>query len=50
MKLPEDDAMKRLRAKYSAAKEALPKIMVGANLTTEIFWHGILRINGLTDG
>ncbi|MEG9436470.1 hypothetical protein JAO29_09875 [Edaphobacter sp. HDX4] len=41
MKLPEDDAMKRLRAKYSAAKEA-PKVMVGANLTTEIFWHGVL--------
>ena len=40
MQLPEDAAMKALRAKYVVAKEG-PKVMVGANLTTEVFWHGV---------
>jgi len=39
MVLPEDAAMLALRKKYVVAKDG-PKVMVGANLTTEIFWHG----------
>jgi len=38
MVLPEDYAMKALRLRY--ADVAGPKVQIGANLATEIFWHG----------
>lgn len=40
--LPEDAAMKALRLSYpnSAGTATGPRIFIGANLATEIFWHG----------
>jgi purine nucleoside permease len=41
IKLPEDAAMKQLRTRYkSAATRTGPQVQTGANLTTELFWHG----------
>ena len=42
MSLPEDQAMKALRLRYtgSAGTRRAPKVETGANLATEIFWHG----------
>jgi purine nucleoside permease len=40
--LPEDAPMKALRLRYKgmAGTTTGPKVLVGANLATEIFWHG----------
>jgi purine nucleoside permease len=40
--LPEDDAMRKLRLSYRGFPGTLqgPRVQVGANLATEIFWHG----------
>jgi len=42
MELPEDVAMKGLRSHYKSAAgtKSGPKVQVGANIATEIFWHG----------
>ncbi|WP_213806020.1 purine nucleoside permease [Granulicella sp. dw_53] len=42
MELPEDAAMKRLRIQYkdAAGTKDGPKVQMGANMATEIFWHG----------
>lgn len=42
MNLAEDDAMRKLRLSYSgfAGTRQGPRVQVGANLATEIFWHG----------
>ncbi|WP_047492372.1 purine nucleoside permease [Terriglobus sp. TAA 43] len=41
-KLPEDDAMRKLRLQYKgfAGTARSPKVIIGANMATEIFWHG----------
>lgn len=41
--LPEDPAMRSLRLRYKgfAGTEHGPGVMTGANLATEIFWHGV---------
>lgn len=41
-KLPEDEAMRRLRLSYRGFAGAThgPRVQVGANLATETFWHG----------
>ncbi|SDF74366.1 purine-nucleoside phosphorylase [Terriglobus roseus] len=41
-KLPEDDAMRKLRLQYKgfAGTAREPKVITGANMATEIFWHG----------
>jgi purine nucleoside permease len=58
-KLPEDDAMRKLRLQYTgyAAIQHGPQVQIGANLATEIFWHGALMdawahrwVNFETDG
>ncbi|MCU1324559.1 MAG: hypothetical protein JWM43_4208 [Acidobacteriaceae bacterium] len=40
--LPEDPAMKTLRLRYKGQPGAAsgPKVQMGANIATEIFWHG----------
>jgi purine nucleoside permease len=40
--LPEDAAMKALRSRYpkAAGTQSGPRVQIGANLATEIFWHG----------
>ncbi len=40
--IPEDAAMRELRGKYAGAAGTRtgPKVQVGANMATEIFWHG----------
>lgn len=40
--LPEDAPMKSLRLRYpsAAGTQSGPKVQVGANMATEIFWHG----------
>jgi purine nucleoside permease len=40
--LPEDPGMKALRLRYldTLASSRGPKVSIGANLATEIFWHG----------
>jgi purine nucleoside permease len=40
--LPEDAPMKALRLRYASAPgtSSGPKVLIGANLATEIFWHG----------
>jgi purine nucleoside permease len=38
MKLSEDSAMRELRLRYGISGG--PKVQTGANLATEIFWHG----------
>ena len=40
--LPEDAAMKTLRQRYAVAAgtAAGPKVQIGANMATEVFWHG----------
>jgi purine nucleoside permease len=40
--LPEDAEMKALRLRYAGTLAATrgPKVAIGANLATEIFWHG----------
>lgn len=42
MNLAEDDAMRKLRLSYSgfAGTRQGPRVQVGANVATEIFWHG----------
>ncbi len=41
MQLPEDAPMKQLRARYkTVATKTGPRVQTGANLATEIFWHG----------
>ena len=42
MALPEDAAMKALRLRYTGAEgtKAGPRVQVGADIATEIFWHG----------
>jgi purine nucleoside permease len=42
MTLPEDAAMRQLRLSYRGFAGTLqgPRVQVGANLATEIFWHG----------
>jgi len=42
MELPEDAAMKGLRLQYknAAGTKTGPKVQMGANMATEIFWHG----------
>ncbi len=42
MPLPEDAPMKSLRLRYTGASGTAsgPKVQIGANLATEIFWHG----------
>jgi len=44
MKLPEDARMRALRLRFAgfAGTKQGPQIQVGANLATEIFWHGAL--------
>lgn len=44
MKLPEDEAMRKLRLQYagSSGTRSGPKVQTGANMATEIFWHGAL--------
>jgi purine nucleoside permease len=41
-KLPEDDPMRKLRLQYKgfAGTARGPKVIVGANMATEVFWHG----------
>jgi purine nucleoside permease len=41
-RLPESEAMKALRTRYtsSAGTRTGPIVQIGANLATEIFWHG----------
>lgn len=41
-KLPEDDPMRKLRLQYRgfAGTTRGPKVITGANMATEIFWHG----------
>ncbi len=42
--LPEDKAMRALRLRYGTQQGAsrAPRVFVGANLATEVFWHGAL--------
>jgi purine nucleoside permease len=42
MKLPEDTPMRNLRLRYrgSAGTSRGPQVTTGANIATEIFWHG----------
>jgi hypothetical protein len=42
IRLPESEAMKALRTRYtsSAGTRTGPIVQIGANLATEIFWHG----------
>lgn len=42
MALAEDDQMRTLRLRYTgfAGTKTGPKVMRGANLSTEVFWHG----------
>jgi len=44
MKLVEDEAMRTLRLRYTgfAGTRNGPKVQTGANIATEIFWHGAL--------
>ncbi len=44
MALPESEEMRALRVQYSgfAGTNSGPKVQTGANLATEIFWHGKL--------
>jgi purine nucleoside permease len=44
MKLPQSDAMKALSARYKGFPEAQrsPKVLIGANIAGETFWHGAL--------
>lgn len=41
-KLPEDDPMRKLRLQYRGFTGTTrgPKVITGANMATEIFWHG----------
>ena len=42
MKLPENDEMRALAARYKGypAAQQPPRVLVGANLASETFWHG----------
>jgi len=42
MKLPENEAMRSLGARYKgfSAAQLPPKVAIGANIATETFWHG----------
>ena len=42
LKLPENDQMRALAARYKGypAAQQPPRVLVGANLAAETFWHG----------